>query len=72
MHPAMTEVRKKAKRETGDRISAVGGTIVGRHEVLFAGEDEVIEFKHALIPKAVFAEGVGSMKLQLGNQKNIL
>ena len=28
-------------------ISAVrGGTIVGEHEVIFAGEDEVIEFKH--------------------------
>lgn len=39
-------------------ISAVrGGTIVGEHEVIFAGEDEVIEFKHTAYSKAVFAKG---------------
>ena len=39
-------------------ISAVrGGTIVGEHEVIFAGEDEVIEFKHTAHSKAVFAKG---------------
>ena len=44
------------KKEIG--ISAVrGGTIVGEHEVIFAGEDEVIEFKHTAYSKAVFAKG---------------
>ena len=39
-------------------ISAVrGGTIVGEHEVIFAGEDEVIEFKHTAYSKSVFAKG---------------
>ena len=39
-------------------ISAVrGGTIVGEHEVIFAGPDEVIEFKHTAYSKAVFAKG---------------
>lgn len=39
-------------------ISAVrGGTIVGEHEIIFAGEDEVIEFKHTAYSKAVFAKG---------------
>ena len=39
---------KREKKEIG--ISAVrGGTIVGEHEVIFAGEDEVIEFKHTCI-----------------------
>ena len=39
-------------------ISAVrGGTIVGEHEVIFAGEDEVIEFKHTAYSKNVFAKG---------------
>ena len=50
------ERKKKKKREIG--ISAVrGGTIVGEHEVLFAGEDEVIEFKHTAYSKAVFGKG---------------
>ncbi len=52
-----SQVRKKRDRkEIG--ISAVrGGTIVGEHEVIFAGEDEVIEFKHTAHSKAVFAKG---------------
>lgn len=47
---------KRDAKEIG--ISAVrGGTIVGEHEVIFAGEDEVIEFKHTAYSKAVFAKG---------------
>ena len=39
-------------------ISAVrGGTIVGEHEVIFAGQDEVIEFKHTAYSKAIFGKG---------------
>ena len=47
---------KRTDNEIG--ISAVrGGTIVGEHEVIFAGEDEVIELKHTAYSKAVFAKG---------------
>lgn len=50
------ERAKRDAREIG--ISAVrGGTIVGEHEIIFAGEDEVIEFKHTAYSKAVFAKG---------------
>ena len=39
-------------------ISAVrGGTIVGEHEVIFAGRDEVIELKHSAASRDVFAVG---------------
>jgi len=39
-------------------ISSVrGGTIVGVHDVLFAGEDEVIELKHTAYSRAIFAKG---------------
>lgn len=39
-------------------ISALrGGNIVGQHDVLFAGTDEVIEFKHTAYSKAVFGKG---------------
>ena len=39
-------------------ISAVrGGTIVGEHEIIFAGADEVIEFKHTAYSRAVFGKG---------------
>lgn len=50
------ERKKREKKEIG--LSAVrGGTIVGEHEVIFAGIDEVIEFKHTAYSKAVFAKG---------------
>ena len=47
---------QRPKNEIG--LSAVrGGTIVGEHEVIFAGTDEVIEFKHTAYSKAVFGKG---------------
>lgn len=46
----------RKKREIG--ISAVrGGTIVGDHEVIFAGRDEVIELHHHAASREVFANG---------------
>ncbi|MDY5985590.1 MAG: 4-hydroxy-tetrahydrodipicolinate reductase [Lachnoclostridium sp.] len=52
-----SQVRKKRdSKEIG--ISAVrGGTIVGEHEVIYAGNDEVIEFKHTAYSKAIFGKG---------------
>lgn len=48
--------QKRDKKEIG--ISAVrGGTIVGDHDVIFAGTDEVITFSHRAYSKAVFAKG---------------
>ena len=48
--------RKREKKVIG--ISAVrGGTIVGEHEVLFAGLDEVIELKHTAYSRSVFGKG---------------
>ena len=47
---------KRPDKEIG--ISAVrGGTIVGVHDVIFAGPDEVITFNHTAYSKSVFAKG---------------
>lgn len=47
---------KRTQKEIG--ISAIrGGTIVGEHDVLFAGADEVITFSHTAYSKAIFAKG---------------
>jgi len=47
---------KRPRKEIG--ISAVrGGTIVGDHDVIFAGADEVITFSHTAYSKAVFGKG---------------
>ena len=48
--------QKRDDKEIG--ISAVrGGTIVGDHDVIFAGEDEVITFSHTAYSRAVFGKG---------------
>lgn len=50
------ERAKRGRKEIG--ISAVrGGTIVGEHEIIFAGKDEVVEFKHTAYSKAIFGNG---------------
>ena len=47
-------------QEEADRnvIQAVrGGSIVGEHDVIFAGKDEVVTFSHTAYSKAIFAKG---------------
>ncbi len=47
---------KRSENEIG--LSAVrGGTIVGQHDVIYAGTDEVIEIQHTAYSKAVFGKG---------------
>lgn len=47
---------KREKQEIG--IHAVrGGTIVGEHEIIFAGNDEIIELKHTSLSRNIFAVG---------------
>lgn len=47
---------KRPAKEIG--ISAVrGGTIVGDHDVIFAGTDEVITFSHTAYSRAIFGKG---------------
>lgn len=53
--------RREARpvREIG--ISSIrGGTIVGEHDVIFAGEDEVITLKHSAGSRRVFAAGAAA------------
>lgn len=48
--------QKREKSEIG--MHAIrGGTIVGEHDVIFAGQDEVITLSHSAASKTVFAEG---------------
>ena len=50
---------KRPVKEIG--ISAVrGGTIVGDHDVIFAGQDEVVTFSHMAYSKALFGRGAVS------------
>ncbi len=48
--------KKRVHNEIGIH-SIRGGTIVGEHEVIFAGHDEVVSLKHQAQSKGVFAAG---------------
>lgn len=47
---------KRSKNEIGIH-SVRGGTIVGEHEIIFAGQDEVIKISHSAFSKQLFAAG---------------
>ena len=50
-------VRQKRRREEIGISSMRGGTIVGEHEVMFAGPDEVFTLEHRALSREVFASG---------------
>lgn len=60
--------KKREKKEIG--IHAIrGGTIVGEHTVIFAGNDEIIEIKHTALSRDVFAEGaIAAAKFMVGKK----
>ena len=60
---------KRDPKEIG--IAAVrGGTIVGEHDVIFAGEDEVITISHTAYSKAVFGKGALEAAIFLAGKKS--
>lgn len=65
--------RKEERDPKEIGISAVrGGNIVGEHEVIFAGTDEVIEFRHTAYSKAVFGKGaVQAAKFLAGREPGL-
>ena len=59
----------RTKNEVG--VSAIrGGTIVGEHEVLYCGEDEVLTSKHSAYSKKIFAVGAIKAANWLVNKPN--
>ena len=59
--------RRRSKNEIGIH-SVRGGTIVGEHEVIFAGHDEVVTVTHQAQSKQVFAEGAVNAAVFLKDQ----
>ena len=70
------EVRVEDLGDLGDKstkeigISSVrGGSIVGDHEVLFCGPDEVITLKHTAYSRSVFANGAINAAVYLAKKE---
>ena len=62
-------VRAKRKPQEIGMHAVRGGTIVGEHEILFAGRDEVISLKHEAHSKSVFAAGSVNAAVFLAGRK---
>lgn len=61
----------RTKKEIGVHTIR-GGSIVGEHEVLFAGSDEILSIKHEALSKSIFAKGAIQGATWLINQKSDL
>ncbi len=52
-----SQERKKRERNEIGIHALRGGTIVGEHSIIYAGQDEIIELKHSALSKEIFAVG---------------
>lgn len=62
-------VRKERNRQEIGIHSVRGGTIVGEHEVIFAGKDEVLKLSHSAYSREIFASGARKAALFLIGKK---
>lgn len=60
--------RKRAKNEIGIH-SLRGGTVVGEHEIVFAGNDEVLKISHSAMSRQIFANGAVNAAMFLCGKK---
>jgi 4-hydroxy-tetrahydrodipicolinate reductase len=61
--------KKRDKKEIGIH-SIRGGNIVGEHEVIFAGQDEILKISHSARSKAVFAVGALNAAVYIKDKKS--
>ena len=61
--------KKRDKKEIGIH-SIRGGNIVGEHEVIFAGQDEILKISHSARSKAVFAVGALNAAVYMKDKKS--
>ncbi len=60
---------KRTKKEIG--MHAIrGGTIVGEHEIIFAGRDEIVKLSHSDRSKEIFAVGAINAAVYLKKQQS--
>ena len=63
--------QKRDPKEIGIQ-SVRGGSIVGEHDVIFAGQDEVITISHTAYSRAIFAKGaVAAAKFLAGKTSGL-
>ena len=63
------DVRQKRDPHEIGLHAVRGGSIVGEHEVLFCGPDEVITLSHSAASRGVFANGAINAAVYLAGRK---
>ncbi len=66
-HDRHSKRQKRNANEIGIH-SVRGGTIVGEHEVIFAGNDEIVKLSHSARSRAIFANGAVNAAVFLKNK----
>lgn len=61
--------KKRDKKEIGVH-SIRGGNIIGEHEIMFSGNNEIIQLKHTALSRDVFAQGALTAALYLYNKES--
>ncbi|HRX43401.1 MAG TPA: 4-hydroxy-tetrahydrodipicolinate reductase [Clostridia bacterium] len=69
--PIYDRTTRREKRDAGEIgvHSIRGGSIVGEHTVVFAGNDEIIEIKHEALSRNIFAEGALKAAIFISKKK---
>ncbi len=63
----------KRQKRNGNEIgihSIRGGTIVGEHSVMFAGNDEIVTISHSARSRAIFATGAVNAAVYVSDKEN--
>ena len=69
---AAKSAKNEMKKQRSESLQCVAAAIVGEHEVIFAGTDEVIEFKHTAYSRSVFGKGaVEAAKFLAGKESGM-
>lgn len=62
--------REKRKKSEIGIHSVRGGTIVGEHDVIFAGTDEILTLSHTALSRGLFANGAIKAAAYIANKNN--
>lgn len=62
--------RREKRSDTEMGIHSIrGGSIIGEHSIIFAGNDEIIEIKHEALSRSIFAEGAIKAAVYISGRK---
>jgi len=65
-----SEIKQKRQKNEIGMQSIRGGTIFGEHDIMYAGNDEIVEIKHTALSKEVFVQGAIAALKAIAKKEN--